>query len=119
MLRRKMINLKMPAFQKSSIPDIQKAGNPEIQQFGKKTASFNTTPTEKVTYRFHPEGKYAIEDMKALLARKHSIKASLEEIAEASILTAYEDLLENQISSKLANRLSRTPANQISSKLAK
>src|SRR4051794_39652582 len=40
------------AKQKANIPAIQHPGNLEIQQ--------NTTATEKVTYRFHPEGKYAI-----------------------------------------------------------
>ena len=53
--------------------------------------------------------------MKALLARKHGIKASLEEIAEASILIAYEELLENHNASKLATRLSSAPENQNSS----
>ena len=75
----------------------------------------NQVPTEKVSYRFHAEGKYAIEDMKMILARKHGIKASLEEIAEACILLAYDDLLENQNASKLASRLARTPENQTSS----
>ena len=68
-----------------------------------------------MTYRFHPEGKYAVEDMKTILSRKHGIKASLEEIAEESILLAYEDLLANQQSSKLASRLARTPENKNSS----
>jgi hypothetical protein len=53
--------------------------------------------------------------MKTILSRKHGIKASLEEIAEASILLAYEDLLANQQSSQLANRLARTPENKHSS----
>jgi hypothetical protein len=53
--------------------------------------------------------------MKTVLARKHGIKASLEEIAEESILLAYEDLLENQHASKLASRLARTPDNKHSS----
>jgi hypothetical protein len=53
--------------------------------------------------------------MKTILSRKHGIKASLEEIAEESILLAYEDLLANQKTSKLANRLARTPENKNSS----
>ena len=93
-------------------PETQNAGNPAIQQAGNPKSLANQVPTEKVSYRFHAEGKYAIEDMKMILARKHGIKASLEEIAEASILMAYEDLLENQNASKLAHRLSRIPANK-------
>src|SRR3954466_3066033 len=50
----------IPAKQKTSFPANQHSGNLEIQQ--------NTTATEKVTYRFHPEGKYAIEDIKTVLA---------------------------------------------------
>jgi hypothetical protein len=99
----------------SGKPEIQNVGNPAIQQTGKSMSRANQVPTEKVSYRFHAEGKYAIEDMKMILARKHGIKASLEEIAEECILLAYDDLLENQNASKLANRLARTPKNQNSS----
>jgi hypothetical protein len=89
---------------KASIPASQHSGNLEIQQ--------NTTATEKVTYRFHPEGKYAIEDIKTVLAQKYGIKPSYELIAEEAILGAYEDLLENQQASILAKRLSRIPENK-------
>ena len=91
------------------------AKSPVIQQTGKPKSRANPVPTEKVSYRFHAAGKYAIEDMKMILARKHGIKASLEEIAEACILLAYDDLLENQNASKLASRLARTRENQTSS----
>jgi len=104
-----------PDFQQTSKPEIQHSGIPANQQTGKSRVATNTTSTEKVTYRFHSEGKYAVEDMKTILSRKHGIKASLEEIAEESILLAYEDLLANQQSSKLANRLARTPENKNSS----
>ena len=114
---------RMPEFQNSSKleiknarkPEIQNVGKPVIQQTGKPKSLANPVPTEKVSYRFHAEGKYAIEDMKMILARKHGIKASLEEIAEACILLAYDDLLENQNASKLASRLARTRENQTSS----
>ena len=95
--------------------EFQKARNPASQQTGKAKLLANQVPTEKVSYRFHAEGKYAIEDMKLILARKHGIKASLEQIAEECILLAYDDLLENQNASKLASRLARTPENQHSS----
>ncbi len=104
-----------PEIQHASNMASQKAGNTEIRQAGKTKVPDHITATEKVTYRFHSEGKYAVEDMKTILARKHGIKASLEEIAEEAILIAYEDLLENQNASKLANRLSRIPENQKSS----
>ena len=96
-----------PASKKTSKPALQHAGKTEIQQ--------NITATEKVTYRFHAEGKYAIEDIKTILARKLGIKASCELIAEEAILIAYEDLLANQHASKLAKRLARKPASQKSS----
>lgn len=104
-----------PAIQQTSKPEIQHSGIPANQQTGKTRVATNTTSTEKVTYRFHSEGKYAVEDMKTILSRKHGIKASLEEIAEESIMLAYEDLLANQQTSKLANRLARTPENKNSS----
>jgi hypothetical protein len=104
-----------PEPQKTSKLESQHYGSPASQQTGKTQLATNTTSTEKVTYRFHSEGKYAVEDMKTILSRKHGIKASLEEIAEESILLAYEDLLANQQSSKLANRLARTPENKNSS----
>ena len=103
------------ANKKSSKLASQTSGKPEIQQTGITKIPSTVTATEKGTYRFHAEGKYAVEDMKTILIRKHGIKASLEEIAEESVLLAYEDLLENQKSSKLANRLSRMPANKKSS----
>ena len=116
-------NAGMPANQHSSMPENKKSsklasqtsGKQEIQQTGTTKIPNTATATEKVTYRFHPEGKYAVEDMKTILIRKHGIKASLEEIAEEAILLAYEDLLENQNASKLANRLSSMPANKKSS----
>jgi hypothetical protein len=106
---------RLPANPKASKLASQTSGNPASQQTGKPNVPDLVTATEKVTYRFHSEGKYAVEDMKTVLARKHGIKASLEEIAEESILLAYEDLLENQHASKLANRLARTPDNKHSS----
>ena len=113
-------NASIPAIQKAGKPEKQNAGKPvfqnasipELQQIGIPAVSQNRVPIEKVTYRFHPEARYAVEDMKNLLVRKHGIKASLEEIAENCILIAYEDLLENQNASKLAKKLSRLPENQ-------
>jgi hypothetical protein len=100
-------NAGVPSNQQSSMPALQNSGNLEIQH--------KMTATEKVTFRFHPEGKYAIEDIKTLLTRKVGIKASYELIAEEAILIAYEDLLENQNASKLAKRLSSKPENKESS----
>ena len=108
----------MPANQTASMPASQNSGKPDSQQTGITTVPAQVTATEKVTYRFHAEGKYAVEDMKTILIRKHGIKASLEEIAEESILIAYEDLLENQHASKLASRLARKQEIQLTSKLA-
>src|SRR3954447_20433303 len=68
------------AQQNASKPESQNAGNqvfqqtgklasqtsskPDFQQMSKVKISDTTTSTEKVTYRFHSEGKYAVEDMK-------------------------------------------------------
>src|SRR5215212_3016642 len=88
----------------SSIPESQKSSMPVFQHAGNLDTQKHTTATEKVTFRFHPAGKYAIEDIKTTLARKQGIKASFELIAEEAILIVYEDLLENQNASKLAMR---------------
>jgi hypothetical protein len=111
----KQPNASVPASQKSGKPANKKSSMPEIQHAGKPEIPQNLIATEKVTYRFHPEGKYAIEDIKTILARKLGIKASCELIAEEAILIAYEDLLANQHASELAKRLSSKPASQKSS----
>jgi hypothetical protein len=108
-------NSRKMAIQNYGKQEFPKARNPASQQTGKAKLLANQVPTEKVSYRFHAEGKYAIEDMKLILARKHGIKASLEQIAEECILLAYDDLLENQNASKLASRLAKTPESQKSS----
>jgi hypothetical protein len=105
-------NASKPETQLAGKPAIQKTSKPETQHAGKVEIQQNITATEKVTYRFHPEGKYAIEDIKTILSRKLGIKASCELIAEEAILIAYEDLLANQHASKLAKRLARKPASQ-------
>jgi hypothetical protein len=109
--------------QHASIPETQKAGKlaskqssiPAFHRSSSLELQHTQTPTEKVTYRFHPEGKYAIEDIKTILARKIGVKASCELIAEVAILIAYGDLLENQHASMLAKRLSSMPETQKSS----
>ncbi len=102
-----------PVKQKAGKPESQKAGlpaktfvKPANQQTGKR-ALF-----QKVTYHLCPEAVDAIEDAKRLLKRRYGRKTTLEEIAEVSILTTYEDLLKNQQASKLVNHLSRNPESQ-------
>src|SRR5438067_3536913 len=113
--KEKQPNASKTASQHAGKPASQKTSNPALQHAGKTQLQQNITSTEKVTYRFHAEGKYAIEDIKTILARKLGIKASCELIAEEAILIAYEDLLANQHASKLAKRLARKPASQKSS----
>jgi hypothetical protein len=108
-------NAGKPVFQQTSKMASQTSSMPDFQKAGKVRLSDTTTSTEKVTYRFHSEEKYAVEDMKTVLARKFGIKASLEEIAEEAILIIYEDLLENRHASKLASRLAGKPENKKSS----
>ena len=105
----------MPESQNAGIPEKQQSSMPVFQHAGNLDTQKHTTATEKVTFRFHPAGKYAIEDIKTTLARKQGIKASFELIAEEAILIVYEDLLENQNASKLAMRLSSMPENKKSS----
>src|SRR4051794_35687063 len=109
-----------PVFQQTSKMASQTSGKPDFQNAGRVRLSDTTTSTEKVTYRFHPEGKYAVEDMKTVLARKYGIKASLEEIAEEAILIIYKDLLENQHAQtgKPSCRKARKQEIQLASKLA-
>jgi hypothetical protein len=49
---------------------IENASMPASQHSGKTQVPSNTTATEKVTYRFHSEGKYAVEDMKTILVTR-------------------------------------------------
>jgi hypothetical protein len=113
--KEKQPNASIPASQHAGKLARQKSRKPAFQHAGKSEIQQNITATEKVTYRFHSEGKYAIEDIKTILSRKLGIKASCELIAEEAILIAYEDLLANQHASKLAKRLARKPASQKSS----
>jgi hypothetical protein len=94
------------AFQLSSMPEFQQDSIP-VSQIPGSRAGF-----PKVTYRLNPDAVDAIEDAKRILRRQFGIKASLEEIAEAAIMAAHQDLLENQLSSNLANKLAGKPAIQ-------
>jgi len=76
------------------------ASIPESQQAG------NRTNYTKATYRLSSEALEAIDDAKRILRRRYQAKVTLEEIAEEAILAAYQDLLENQQSSMLANKFS-------------
>lgn len=91
--------------------ETQEAGNPEIQKsiFQESQQASKRADYTKVTYRLSPEAIDAIEQAKRELRRRHHVKATLEEIAEEAILAAYQDLLENQESSNLANKFSRKP----------
>jgi hypothetical protein len=88
----------MLANQQSSTSVQRHSGDPESQQA-------IDSPTTKVSYRIRPEAVDAVEDMRRVLSRQYRIKASREKIAEAAILAAYEDLLDNQHASKLVNQL--------------
>ena len=98
-----------PANQQAVKPAIQQVSNTAVQQTGKTAIPIEKTATEKVTYRFHPEGIEAIEEIKRILRRLYKIKTSYAEIAEEAIKLAYDDLLANQNDSKLARRLARKP----------
>lgn len=58
----------------------------------------------KVTYRLSPKAIEAIDEAKRVLRRRHNIKVSLEEIAEAAIIAVCDELLANQQTSKLVNK---------------
>jgi hypothetical protein len=86
----------------------QTSGDTELRNPGKPDRS----AFQKVTYRISPDAADAIYEARRALRRDHHIRASLEEIAEAAILAAYQDLSENKDDSSLVNRLSRTPESQ-------
>jgi hypothetical protein len=94
------------SFHLSSMTEFQQTTMPSSQNTGSRAGY------PKVTYRLNPEAVDAIEDLKRILRRQFGIKASLEEIAEAAIMAAHQDLLENQLSSNLANNLAGKPAIQ-------
>jgi hypothetical protein len=103
-------NASKPAIQHAGNTASHDAGKPAIQHAGTRRAErVISNPTEKMTYRFHPAGKYAVEDIKTTLERQHGIKTSAAEIVEESVLLIYEDLLENPKASKLAIRLASKP----------
>jgi hypothetical protein len=104
----------MPENQHTEIPASQESVTPACQHpsTADSEPNGNRTHYSKATYRLSPEAIEAIDEAKRILRRHHQIKASLEEIAEEAILTAYRDLLENQHASFLVNKLSRKPATQ-------
>src|SRR5260221_1308805 len=77
-----------PALQQNDNTSVQKAILPASQHYSK--------PTEKVTYRFHPQGVKAIKEIQWILFNKYEIEADLAEIAEEAIFIAHKDLLASQ-----------------------
>jgi hypothetical protein len=80
----------MPENKQSGKQEIQNAGKPAIQQQtsmpDSRVVKPQTTGTEKMTFRFHPEGRYAVEDLKTDLLRQCGIKVSREQIVEEAVL---------------------------------
>ena len=120
----------VPESQSSGIPEYQTSGKP-VRQSTKKPArrdsgglGTQTKPQQqsdsrpdrsaytKVTYRISPDAAEAMDDARRALRRVHNIKATLEEIAEAAILTACKELEQNKESSILVSRLSGKPEYQ-------
>jgi hypothetical protein len=84
----------------------QQAGNPASESTPASVAQQdNNRVTTKVSYRVSPEAVDAVDDIKRMLARQYRVKVSRERIAEAAILAAYEDMLENRHASKLVSQL--------------
>jgi hypothetical protein len=103
-------NSRIEEIQDSTILESQKSRNVEIQNsrnLEPRTVSGATTPMEKIAFRFHPEGRFAVEDMKTDLLRHYGIKASREQIVEEAVLLVSEDLRQNGNASLLARRLSK------------
>ena len=91
------------------ILESQASGDPASQLRDTKP---DRTQFQKVTYRISPDAADAIYEARRALRREHGIKASLEEIAEAAILTAFQDLVEKEQESNLVYRLSGDPGSQ-------
>jgi hypothetical protein len=89
------------ASQQNGSTAVHLASKPAIQQASK--------PTEKVTYRFHPQGVKAIKEIKWLLFNTYGIEADLAEIAEQAIFIAHQDLLASQQASKIVLQLASKP----------
>jgi len=106
------IEKKIGSSQNASMPALQQTSKTAIQHASITARRHAVTPTIKMTFRFHPEGKYALEDIKTLLDRKHGIKTSGQEIAEEAILLVYEELRNDPSASKLATRLAGKTASQ-------
>jgi hypothetical protein len=83
----------------------QQKGNTATQQDVKPSSQQYSKPTEKVTYRFHPQGVRAMKEVQWLLLKDHEIEADLAEIAETAILIAHEELLARRQASNIVIRL--------------
>jgi hypothetical protein len=84
----------------------QQAGTSTAESAGRLIPQQDTGhSTTKVSYRVSSDAVDAVEDIRRMLARLYRIKVSREKIAEAAILAAYEDILENQHASKLVSQL--------------
>lgn len=100
------------ASQNPGDPELRNAGAAASQNRSGVPGKPDRSGFQKVTYRISPEAADAIYEARRTLRREYEIKASLEEIAEAAILAAYQDLDENEDASTLVRQLSGMPESQ-------
>lgn len=106
--------------QEEETPQSHIASNTAIRQvvntatkISKESASqHDSKPTEKVTYRFHPQGVKAINEIKWLLLNDYEIKADLAKIAEEAILIVHKDLLARRQDSNIVLQLNSKTASR-------
>lgn len=79
---------------------------------GKAAGQQASKPSEKVTYRFHPQGVKAINEIKWLLLNDHEIKADLAEIAEEAIFIVHKDLMARRQASNIVLQLKSKTASR-------
>lgn len=89
----------------AGLPDSQKSGMPDIG--GRE--GVDRTAFMKATYRLCPEAVEAIDEIKRRLRGHLGRRVTYEEIAEAALMAALEDLAHNRESSFLVRWTSGDP----------
>lgn len=85
-------------------PASRTSGNPDVQSSGREEIDRSTYM--KATYRICPEAVEAIDEIKRRLRMQMGRRVTYEEIAEAALMVALDDLEKNRESSYLARWIS-------------
>lgn len=97
------------------LAEQEQAGDPEVRQSGSPAIRIGADEGVdrgafmKATYRICPEAVEAIDELKRRLRRQLGRRVTYEEIAEAALVGALDDLTKNRESSFLARWMSGDP----------